>query len=172
MSVDPVEAGINPDTFRSVLRQWASGVAVITSVGSDGRTHGMTASSFTSLSLHPPLVLVCVARNNDTFPVLSSSRAYAVNVLAEGQEDLSRRFAQKGQMEHSLEGVPHFYGHHGLPLLEGCIASLECKVYDIHEVGDHAVFVGLVLGARAEVERRPLLYYHGAYNLLAPTMGP
>ena len=159
--------GVSPEHYRAVLRTYPTGVTVITSQVA-GRTHGMTANSVTSVSLAPPLILVCVDRKNDTYGIVATSGRYAVNVLAEDQDTLSRRFASKAGDDHRLEPVGYFEGPHGLPLLPGCVAHLECRVVASYEAGGHVIFLGHVLSAASTPDRRPLLYYQGGYHALPP----
>ena len=155
--------GPSPDDFRATLGRLASGVTVITAtVG--GRDLGMTVSAFTSLSLEPPMVLVCVDRAATLHDLLVEGTVFGVNVLAADQETLSRRFA-KGDAAERFAGVGYVRGALGAPLLEGTLAWLECTVAARHDGGDHAIVVGAV----AEVgvhEGRPLLYYRGGYASL------
>src|SRR5438067_2201913 len=113
MPVDPLE-------FRRALGCFATGVTVVTAVDGAGQPRGLTANAFSSLSLEPTLVLVCVDHKSDTYPVISGSRAFAVNILAEAQREISQRFARKG--ESKFEGIPHRLGLTGAPVIDGAIA--------------------------------------------------
>ena len=154
MSVDSL-------SFRRALGQFASGVTVVTARGADGEPLGLTVSSFCSVSLHPPLVLVCIDRRSDANEGLRDTRHFAVSVLSEEQEDVSRRFASPGQDK--LEGFAFLEGRHGLPLVPGALAHVQCKVHSRHEEGDHFVWVGEVIALAAH-PGRPLLYHAGAYH--------
>ena len=154
---------LDPDSFRAVLGRFASGVTVVTTVDGAGRDHGMTVSAFCSLSLDPPLILVCIDRTASMYDVLQSARHFAVNMLAAPQEALSRRFS--GKDVNRFDGIGYTRGNTGVALLEDALAALECQVTGQHEEGDHTIFVGLVVAAQARNER-PLLYYRGGYAQL------
>ncbi len=147
--------------FRFALRHLAAGVTVVTTRDQDGNPSGLTASAFTSVSLEPPLVLVCVDRASVSHPALETHGWFAVNVLARHQEALSRRFADSGSDK--FTGVAYREGRAGLPLLEGVVATLECRLVDRHQAGDHTIFVGQVEGATAP-GGHPLVYFQGAYH--------
>jgi flavin reductase (DIM6/NTAB) family NADH-FMN oxidoreductase RutF len=157
---------ISADEFRQCLSQWASGVTVITT-RRPGGIHGMTASAFCSVSLDPPLVLVCVDRRNRTHEYLQQQRCFCAHILAEGQEELSQRCAGRlGARGNELEGVPYRQGATGAPILEGCVAYLDCTVLHAHDGGDHTIFVGRIEEAGADSNAQPLLYFRGAYHTI------
>lgn len=154
---------IDPDSFRAALGRFASGVTVITTRGAGGRDMGMTASAFCSLSLDPPLVLVCVEHGASLHPVLAVGQPFAVNILASGQEALSRRFA--GTELERFEGLGFSRGASGPALLDDVLAHVECRVEMLHPGGDHTICVGRV--EAVDVNRgHPLLYYRGGYAQL------
>jgi len=154
---------IDPTEFRRGLGQFASGVTVVITRDGDGRPQGLTVSSFCSVSLDPPLVLVCIDNRAEAARAAAVSRIFSVSVLAEGQEHFSRRFAGGGPAK--FEGVELLEGTLGAPLVPGALAHLECRVFAAHAVGDHTVFVGQV--ERLEVAAgRPLLYHASAYHRL------
>lgn len=153
----------SPDDFRATLGRFATGVTVLTA-SAGGRDYGMTVSAFASLSLDPPLVLVCVDRTATLHGVLAEGAAFGVNVLAAGQEALSRRFAS-GDPADRFAGVGYARGTLGAPLLDGTLAWLECTVSARHPGGDHAVVVGAVAECGVR-EERPLLYYRSGYASL------
>ncbi|RRR66418.1 MAG: flavin reductase [Candidatus Viridilinea halotolerans] len=148
--------------FRQVMSLFASGVTVVTSAHEE-HLSGLTVSSFTSLSLNPMLVLVCIDRQAASHTTITASGYYAINILAEGQEYLSRRFASS-QAEKFTPGT-YTLSPHGLPLLNGALAHIECRVHAAFPGGDHTIFVGEVLAAACQ-EERPLLYYRSGYHLL------
>ena len=152
--------------FRAALGRWASGITVVTSRAGD-RVHGMTVSAFSSVSLEPPLVLVCAALESITLEVIEASRVFAVNLLAAGQSELSDRFASKEWEYRRFEGVEWRAGATGAPLLPGSLASLDCRVVASHGAGDHVIYVGEVEAAELGTEE-PLVYYAGAYRALVP----
>ncbi len=148
--------------FRQVLGHFASGVTVVTTAHA-GRLSGLTVSSFTSLSLQPRLVLVCIDHHANSHDMIRDSGHYAVNILAEDQEYLSRRFASEERSKFS-EGT-YTLSPHGLPLLNGALAQIECRLHSTLPGGDHSIFVGEVLEAHCN-EARPLLYFRSGYNRL------
>ncbi len=151
---------IDPPHFRHALSQFPSGVTVVTTRDASGRVYGLTVSSFASVSLVPPLVLVCVDVKSDAHPGFRESRLFAVSVLAEGQDEVSRRFAWKGDERFS---GPLGEGRLGLPLVPGALAHLECEVVRAEEAGDHVIYIGQVLHAEVH-PGRPLVYHRGAYR--------
>jgi flavin reductase (DIM6/NTAB) family NADH-FMN oxidoreductase RutF len=155
---------IDPDTFRSVLGRFASGVTVITALDADRRDVGMTASAFCSVSLHPPLVQACVDRSASMFDALLRAEWFGVNVLAAEQEALSRRFAAVDSSRR-FESIGYSRGDNGVVLLDDALAHLECRMVSRCEAGDHTMFIGEVERATAR-DARPLLYYRGGYAQL------
>ncbi len=155
---------MDPAELRRVFGMFATGVTIVTARDPEGGYVGMTVNSFTSVSLDPPLVLWCLDRAAWSLPAFVGSGAYAVNVLAAGQEELSNRFARRG--EDKFAGLEVTEGHGGAPLLPGCLAHLQCRLVDTHEAGDHLVLVGEVVEADAS-GGEPLLFFGGRYGRLA-----
>lgn len=155
--------GVDPAQFRQLLGRFATGVTVVTARTADGRPIGMTASSVASVSLDPPLLLVCVDRRHEMHAALEAGTHFALNVLAADQEWLSRRFAE--DLEDRFDGVGYRENKHGVPLLDGTVAAIECRKHAAVPGGDHTVFFGLVTGGSV-TDRRPLLYYRGGYAAL------
>lgn len=153
----------SPDDFRATLGRFATGVTVITTTAGE-RDYGMTVSAFASLSLEPPMVLVCLDEGATMNRLLGEGAAFGVNVLAAGQEALSRRFAS-GDPADRFAGVGYSRGALGAPLLDGTLAWLECTVAARHPGGDHAIVVGRVAETGVR-EARPLLYYRSGYASL------
>jgi len=149
--------------FRQVLGRFASGVTVVTTTGSGHRPYGLTATAFASVSLHPPLVLVCISRAAESFPHFEAAGTFAVNFLAAGQQQLSERFAVSGADK--FAGVPWRKGVTGAPILDGVLAYVECTVEHRYGGGDHVIYVGRVEAALAR-EGEPLVYYSGRYREL------
>jgi flavin reductase (DIM6/NTAB) family NADH-FMN oxidoreductase RutF len=155
---------IGPDEFRRVLGSFATGVTIVTTCDADTRPSGLTVSAFASLSLDPPLVLVCIDHKSQTYPALRESGRFAINVLALGQEALSRRFAstQAGK----FDGLTYHISDLKLPLLGAALAHIECMTVSTHVEGDHTIFVGRV--ERTSInDGDPLLYFRGRYNRLS-----
>lgn len=147
-----------------MMGMFATGVTVLTTRDRDGRFYGLTANAVSSLSLTPPLVLICVDRKSESFPHFLDSRSFVVNILAAGQQELSARFAKTGGEK--FAGVPHRVGYHGNPVLEGVLGHLECHIVHTYEGGDHVIHVGEVLHADA-AGGQPLLFFQGKYGHLA-----
>ena len=156
---------LDPDSFRSVLGRFATGVTIVTATDEDGTDHGMTVSAFCAVSLEPPLVLVCIDHAASMYDVLRVGSRYAVNILAISQEALSRRFADREQLHRRFEGIGYGRGASGAPLLDDALAHIECRVTAVHPAGDHTIFVAEVESATA-FAARPLLYYRGGYAQL------
>jgi flavin reductase (DIM6/NTAB) family NADH-FMN oxidoreductase RutF len=155
---------IDPDSFRSVLGRFASGITVLTTRDTMGRDVGMTVSAFCSVSLHPPLVMACIDRESSAFHALEEAERFGVSILASDQEALSRRFASI-ESAHRFDGIGYLRGESGVVLLLDALAHLECKVVAKHVAGDHTIFTGEVERATAR-DARPLLYYRGGYAQL------
>jgi len=149
--------------FRSALRHFPAGVTVITTRDADGEPCGLTASAFTSVSLEPPLVLVCIDHAATAYRAFMEYDWFAVNILGKGQEHLSRRFATTGADK--FTGVAFREGEARLPILEEVVAALECRVVSRYPGGDHTIFVGQVERARV-TGGAPLLYCRGTYHHL------
>lgn len=159
---------VSPDDFRAALRCFPSGVTVVTAVGPEGPV-GMTASAFCSLSLEPPQILVCVGQRASLHPVLAASGRFAVSLLADDQQDLSNRFAGRGQPgQDRFAGVDTIAAPEGgAPWLTGALANLDCLVRSAFDGGDHTIFVGEVVSARVNPDRDAasgLLYSAGRYR--------
>lgn len=151
---------IDGAVFRELCGRFPTGVVVITTTTDDGRPVGMTANSFTSVSLDPPLVSVNVDHQAAMHRHMAGAKRFAINVLESRQEALSRRFAE----EHPdrFDGVGYRMSEGGLPLLDGALAVLECARHTAFEAGDHTIVIGEVTGGQVG-EGRPLLYYRGGY---------
>lgn len=157
---------IDRQHFKAALRQWASGVTIVTTRAGD-RIFGMTASAFTSVSLDPPLVLVCIEKKAHTLPWIAQSGVFAVNVLAQDQQALSTRFATDGNEAVRFEGLACGSGPTGAPWLPDTVAVLDCRVVAAHDAGDHWIYVGAVEASEVATEREPLLYHDARYRSLA-----
>lgn len=147
--------------FRQALRHFASGVTVITTRHL-GQLHGTTASSFCSLSLKPPLILVCLDLKANIHDLIVASEQFGVNILPEQAEALSRHFARSTPDKFS--GVAYRLGESGVPLLENALATLECRLVARYPGGDHSIFIGEVLTSSTQAQGQPLLYFRSAYS--------
>lgn len=158
---------LTEEIFRRVVSHFATGVTVITVEDRNGSVHGMTANSFTSVSLHPLLVLVCVDHKAKTRDLMHMKKRFGVNVLAEGQEEWSRFFTQLEQdgSEAARLGIKIRCTERGTPMLDRGLAHLDCKLVEAHVAGDHTIFIGEVEHAETR-EGNPLLFFRGKYHRL------
>jgi flavin reductase (DIM6/NTAB) family NADH-FMN oxidoreductase RutF len=162
---------VDPAAFKNALARLAGGIVVVTAADEEGAPAGLTATSVCSVSLEPPLVLVCLGTDSRTHDAIAASGRYALNVLGSDQVSLSLRFARsEGNKFEDLEWEP---GEHGSPLLNGAIAACECEIEQAVPAGDHTVFIARVLTATAleDFEGLPLLWYQGAHRLLSEEGG-
>ena len=159
------EHAFNAGDFRSTLGSFATGITVITTRGED-HLFGMTANAFSSLSLDPPLILVCVISGTHGEQVIQSNGIFAVNILGSDQEPISRYFASKDRPRglDAFNEIPHTTAATGAPILEGAAAYLDCRLHDAHEAGDHVIFVGEVLALGFDPEVQPILFHAGRYR--------
>ncbi len=155
---------VDPRQFRDAMGHFATGVTVLTT-RHEGELHGMTANSVTSVSLDPMLILVCLMKDARTALAIQAAERFAVNILTEGQDELSQRFARPGQ--NHFEGLDLMEGPHGLPLLPGCLAHLTAQVTEIVPAGDHDVVFGEVDHVHVNPNGgSPLLFFQGGYRKL------
>jgi flavin reductase (DIM6/NTAB) family NADH-FMN oxidoreductase RutF len=163
---------LGSDDFRRVMGHFATGVTIVTAWDAERRPTGLTASSFTSVSLQPPLILVCVSQKAQSYPAIRAAGRFAVNILSMGQEIVSRRFATapSASGDEKFEGLDYQPGPLGLPILTDALAHLECSVVHAYPGGDHTIFVAQVESAesRGDAGREPLLYFRGRYARLQP----
>jgi len=158
---------VNPEILREAMRQWATGVVIVTS-SHKGATHGMTVSSFTSVSLTPPQVLISLAQETRTHALVKGSHYFGVSILADGQEEISNRFAGRIPDEQDrLSGLETFQLVTGSPLLSDSIAQFDCRVIATFTSGTHTLFIGEVLSARSIEDAKPLLYYNRGYRTVS-----
>lgn len=152
--------------LRRVMSHFATGVTVVTTHDGQGRCYGLTANAVCSVSLDPPLILVCVDKCAESHPAFELSQAFVVNILGEGQEEISQRFAVSGGEK--FVGLACRNGGTGAPILDGALAHVECRVVAAHEAGDHTIYVGEVESAEtaATADGRPLLFFRGRYHQL------
>jgi flavin reductase (DIM6/NTAB) family NADH-FMN oxidoreductase RutF len=157
---------VTADLFRQVLGNWGTGVTIVATPGREGKPYGLTVSSFTSVSLNPPLILVCLDNRISGLQAFMDSGIFGVSILGEGQAELSTLFARK-----DTERPPELYvsGTTGAPLIRDALATLECKTYAIYDGGDHQILLGQVEDAAlgtAKDGNGPLLYFRGRYGRL------
>lgn len=156
---------LSPDEFREVISHFASGVTVITVLHED-RAYGTTASAVTSLSLEPPMLLICMNKESETGQAVAAAGHFAVNVLGADQIDLAKRFARKGGDK--FDGVPTSAGRWGEPLFDEAVATLECRIAEATAVATHYVFMAEVEGGAAR-GGAPLAYFRGRFGRLELT---
>ncbi|MGZ0080736.1 flavin reductase family protein [Methylomonas sp. YC3] len=152
--------------FKNALKLWASGVTVVTTQGRDNQPRGMTATAFSSVSVEPPQILVCLNQATDTGAALLESRRFAVNILNSAQEDVSNQFAGSTTQEQRFASIAWQAGENGAPILNEALAALECRVVQQVQAGSHWVIIGEVDSVVCR-EGEPLLYYHSAYRTVA-----
>lgn len=151
--------------FRQLCGHFATGVVVITAQDAEGIPAGMTANSFASASLSPPLMSVNVDHSADMHAVMTQADRFAINILGSGQEAISRRFA--GTLSRGFEGIGYRLDEKDFILLDGVLATIACESHAAFEAGDHTVFIGRIVGGGV-APGRPLLYYRGGYVTAGP----
>lgn len=160
---------IDPKQFRQLLGCFPTGVAIVTTTTADGRPTGLTCNSFSSVSLEPPLVLFSLRTASSLLPTFSAAGSFAINILSQSQDGLSGRFASS-KVTDKFEGVAWHAGPLGTPLIDDCLASFECSVHARHEAGDHVVFIGEVKHMAPGSTDHALVFYKGAYMMLAESL--
>jgi len=157
---------MTPEEFRKACGYWASGVSIITTRDTDGRPYGLTMNAVTSLSLDPPMFVICVDNRSDTLEPLKRSGVFCINVLQQDQQPLSNAFAKKNPDK--FADVAFEWGASGAPLLAGRLMGIECRVSAAHPGGDHHIVVGTVTAITrpAGDDAPPMLYYRGRYASL------
>jgi flavin reductase (DIM6/NTAB) family NADH-FMN oxidoreductase RutF len=152
---------ITNDEFKAALGRFASGVTVVTTKDADGNLHGLTVSAFCSVSMNPPLILVCIHKNTGSYSSFEESKAFVVNILEESQQQISNHFASHS--DDKFSGQHYELNENGLPILADCLVNLECSLKHSYDGGDHTIFVG-------EIEKttvhggKPLIYAQGKYR--------
>ena len=157
---------VTADLFRQVMGHWGTGVTIVSTSGKDGKPYGLTVSSFTSVSLDPPLILVCLDNRISGLQAFRDSGKFGVSVLHEEHADLSTLFAKKDTVRPE---ELYFTGKLGLPLIRDSLATLECVTHAIYSGGDHQIFLGEVHAAAVGTDKEaagPLLYFRGKYRKL------
>jgi flavin reductase (DIM6/NTAB) family NADH-FMN oxidoreductase RutF len=154
---------VSPDEFRSVLGRFPSGVTIVTTKAADGSDQGMTVSAFCSVSLEPPLVLICIEKTASVYDALTSAPGFVVNILSAKQEQIARRFSIVDIDR--FEGVGFSRTQNGIAVLDDALGIIECKRCALHDAGDHTIVVAEVEATRAE-NGSPLMYYRGGYAQL------
>ncbi|PHY14140.1 flavin oxidoreductase [Caulobacter sp. B11] len=148
--------------LRNAFGCFTTGVTVVTTCAADGRRVGLTANSFTSVSLDPPLALVCVDLKSSSLPMLDAAGLFTVNVLHADHQALARQFTRKEGDR--FEGVETETWSTGAPVLPGCMANFECVTHQVFDAGDHRVYVGRVVKLRYDPDHEPLVYLQGRFR--------
>ena len=154
--------------FCRACAKFPTGVTIVTVLDADGSPHGMTASSFTSVSLEPPLVLVCVDHRASVLAHLRRAQHIGINILSENQQELSTHFARPGHDR--FDGVEWLAGTGGVPLIPGALAHFECSIHRMIDAGDHTILIAEVLDAE-HTNGRPLVYFASGYHKLGGETG-
>ena len=152
---------VSKDEFRAAMSRFVSGVTVVTTLGNDNRPAGITVSAFSSVSLEPPMILACINKRASVHDHLSEGSYFVVNILAEDQRHISQLFASKD--EDRFNGTRYEWSTRGVPLLEGALAYVECRVVHVYPAGDHTIIVGEV-ESTGVADHKPLAYYRGGYT--------
>jgi|SRR5688572_10121978 len=153
----------SPEEFRSALSQFASGVTVVTTRDAHGKKHGITVSAFCSVSLEPPMVLICIEKTTGSHYAFGESGAFVVNILASSQSEVSEHFASR--VDEKFGDVEHTLNEDGVPVLTDAIATLRCTLRHSLDGGDHSIFVGLVESVDVH-GGNPLIYFDRDYHYL------
>ena len=162
-------ATIEPKLFRQLLGCFPTGVAVITTTSKNGQPVGLTCNSFSSVSLEPPLVLFSLRKASSLVSTFTESDKFAINILSHRQDELSGRFASSKIVD-KFEGVAWRQGPSNVPIIDDCLASFECSVYAQHDAGDHLIFIGEVKHMHEGSTDHALVFYKGAYRVLAESL--
>lgn len=157
---------ISSELFRNTLAKFCTGVTIVTTKNQD-RLHGITVNSFTSVSLDPPLILICIKKNGLSHSTLCESKNFMINILSVEQKELSDRFANPAMdSETRFKGLKFRISKNGLPVLAGNLGHLECRVVNQFEGGDHTIFIGQVEKGEFSEGKKPLLFYNSRYSYL------
>ncbi|MGA3096166.1 MAG: flavin reductase family protein [Bryobacteraceae bacterium] len=157
--------GLSSEQFRRTCAHFPTGVAIASVMDRQGIPHGLTVNSFTSVSLDPPLILICLGHEVTSIDIFRAASHFAINILGEDQREISTRFARQGQGR--FDGLEWRRGEFGAPLLAGVLAEIECALYRRIPVGDHDILIGEMLRGRVH-KGEPLVYYGSRYRQLAP----
>lgn len=157
------EKGVSNDEFRRACGRFATGVTIASVVDANGMAHGLTVSSFTSVSLEPPLILICLGHEVTMIEVFRRASHYGISVLREEDREISNRFATKGHDR--FDGIGWHRGNTGVPLIDSAVAAFECEVHQRFTSGDHDILVGRVVETRVE-DGPPLIYFASRYRKL------
>ncbi len=155
---------INRDEFRAALGRFASGVTVVTTRDAAGNMHGITVSAFCSVSLEPPLILVCIEKSAGSHHAFEQNEFFAVSILRDSQQHYSDRFAS--HLPDKFDGIKFETNNQNIPILVDTLAVLECRRVNAHDNGDHTIFVGQIESSYV-ADDQPLIYFHGNYRKIS-----
>lgn len=154
---------ITEQEFKDALSLFASGVTVVTTKDADGNLHGLTVSAFCSLSLSPPLILICIDKNTHSHHAFRENAEFVVNILREDQLDVSNQFAS--HIPDKFVGIEHILNENNIPVLLNALVNLECRLQKSCDGGDHTIFIGEITKSHIS-DGRPLIYCDGGYRKL------
>jgi len=159
---------VDNDLFKELMRRFAAGVTLVT-FNENNKFGGLTVSSFCSLSMNPPLVLICIDRKIVSHESLKNSDTFGINICNSGQGKLAWDFANSNIDKNELiKSLPHTLTDSGTPLLDECLASMECKITEKHEGGDHTIFIGQIENGNFDDNSDPLIYYGSGLGEFKP----
>lgn len=166
------DCGVDPSTFRNAMARFPAGVTIVTTHDEDGKPYGFTASSFCSVSLDPPLVLVCLAKSARSYPIFARSQSFAASILQSTHVEFAQRFASKIISDRFASGGFR-YTRQGSIVLEDALAVVECSVTSRHEAGDHVIMIGEVDQVSLAEQGKPAVYFdRGFHTLCSPSWRP
>jgi flavin reductase (DIM6/NTAB) family NADH-FMN oxidoreductase RutF len=148
------------ELFRQAWGNFATGVCLVNTLEANGKIHGMTANGVASISLDPMLVMVSVAHNANTYPIIKKTQKYVINILSESQKNIAMQYAQKTKPDDIEFNDQYYFTSSGMPFLKESLASMECNVVNMHEEGDHTIFIGNVKDIVVN-NGTPLLFFKG-----------
>ncbi len=155
---------VNPHNFKKAMGSFATGVTVVTARSAAGEPQGVTVNAFSSVSMEPPMVLICLGRRTHELAAYTEGDGFVVNILRDDQREASITFASRA--EDKFDHVETEEGMNRLPLIKGCLANIQCTVESVHDGGDHVIVVGRVQDLSVAAGGQPLLYFRGAYHAL------
>jgi len=154
---------VSTESFRQILGSFATGVTIVTMKNHEG-VHGLTVSAFTSVSLEPPLILICIKKDGSTHTYVAGTDAFVVNILSADQKDLAQRFANSDLDSHErFENLSYRLSHDSIPILDDSLGYLECHIVSQFEGGDHTIFLAQVENAEIDEHKSPLVFYKSTY---------
>ena len=157
---------VNKEVFRKAMSKFATGITLVTTLDHEGKAHGMTANSFTSVSLEPPLVLVCIAHNTNTYSYVEERGAFGINVLSGQHEHLATNFSKHPSDRRGDVDANYHLSASGVPVCQGALAFFGCRVVDSYRYGDHTIYIGQVEELETGPSQAPLVFFESKYITL------